>query len=92
MLVIGHLIFNCYFCSMKKVLYLVVFSVFLSSVNAQILINEYSGANYDTYQDNYGEYEDWLELYNPTATQVDINCTPCATKSQTVSEWPIFSL
>ena len=25
-------------------------------VAAQILINEYTGANYDTHTDNYGEY------------------------------------
>ena len=41
--------------------------------NAQIVINEYSAANYDTYTDNYGEYEDWVELYNPTAAPIDIS-------------------
>jgi len=34
--------------------------IFISVSNAQIVINEYSAANYDTYTDNYGEYEDWV--------------------------------
>ena len=30
----------------------------------QIVINEYSASNYNSSTDNYGEYEDWMELYN----------------------------
>ena len=39
---------------------------------AQILINEYSAANFDTHTDNYGEYEDWVELYNSGPNAVDL--------------------
>ena len=29
---------------------------------AQVVINEYSAANFSDIADNYGEYEDWIEL------------------------------
>ena len=35
---------------------------------AQVVINEYSAANMDGITDNYGEHEDWVELYNAGAT------------------------
>jgi len=34
------------------------------SLLAQVVINEYSAANYSDYTDNYGDYEDWFELFN----------------------------
>ena len=49
----------------------ILFSLFQISF-AQILINEYSAANFDTHTDNYGEYEDWVELYNSGSTAVDL--------------------
>ena len=59
---------------MKKYLCLFFFGLICCfPVRGQVLINEYSAANYDTYQDNYGEYEDWLELYNPSANPMDIS-------------------
>ena len=35
---------------------------FYQLVDAQILINEYSAANYSDFQDNYNEYEDHLRV------------------------------
>ena len=34
------------------------------SLLAQVVINEYSAANYSDYTDNYSDYEDWFELFN----------------------------
>ena len=53
----------------------------------QVVINEYSAANYDTFQDNYGEYEDWIELYNPTANPVDLNGWYLSDKSSNPLKW-----
>ena len=49
---------------MKKIvlIFILIFSVI--SLYSQVVINEYSAANYDNYQDNYLNYEDWIELYN----------------------------
>ena len=39
---------------------------------SQILINEYSASNLSFIQDNYDEYEDWIELYNAGPSGVKI--------------------
>jgi hypothetical protein len=39
----------------------------------QVVINEFSGANYQNLQDNYGNNNvDWIELYNTSATPVSL--------------------
>ena len=45
---------------------------FISTVRAQVVVNEYSCANLSQYQDDYGKYEDWIELYNTSNTPVNI--------------------
>ncbi len=55
---------------------ILTFLVFcLTSANylsAQVVINEFSAANFDDFWDNYNEYEDWIELYNTSSTSVDL--------------------
>ena len=75
---------------MRKILILLFSFVYFTS-SAQIVINEYSAANYDTYTDNYGEYEDWVELYNPTAAAVDINGWALSDKVSNPLKWIIPS-
>ena len=41
-------------------------------VPAQVVINEYCVSNLDIIQDNYEEYEDWIELHNKGAFTVNI--------------------
>ena len=40
---------------------------------AQIVINEVSASNYSNFADNFGEYEDWVELYNTSGALVDVS-------------------
>jgi gliding motility-associated-like protein len=47
------------------------FPVFL--LISQIKINEYSCSNLSINTDNFGQYEDWIELYNPTAAPVSLS-------------------
>ncbi|MDA9808291.1 CotH kinase family protein, partial [Flavobacteriales bacterium] len=75
---------------MRNILILLFIFVCLDS-NSQIVINEYSAANYDTYTDNYGEYEDWVELYNPTAAAVDISGWALSDKVSNPLKWIIPS-
>jgi hypothetical protein len=53
---------------------IVLFSLSIQQnpVWSQVVINEYSVSNLDTYSDNYGEYPDWLELYNASTVAVDL--------------------
>ncbi len=48
------------------------FLLFTKNLSAQILINEYSAANWKQFQDNHLDYEDWIELYNTTNSAVDL--------------------
>lgn len=38
----------------------------------QLVINEVQPNNFITIQDNMGEYEDWIEIHNPTSVAIDI--------------------
>ncbi|MFH2142625.1 MAG: CotH kinase family protein [Bacteroidota bacterium] len=40
---------------------------------SQVLVNEYSCANISTITDNYGNYEDWIELYNTSGSVVNLD-------------------
>ena len=82
----------CYLCSinsfqMKKyVLFLLAFCVFFIT-KSQVVINEYSAANYDSFQDNYGEYEDWIEIYNTSGANVDLNGWYLSDKATNLTKW-----
>lgn len=39
----------------------------------QVVINEYSAANFDFVYDNYNDREDWIEIYNAGTAPVDIS-------------------
>jgi PKD repeat protein len=56
-------------------------------VKGQVVINEYSAANYDSFQDNYGEYEDWVEIYNASANNVDLNGWYLSDKETNLTKW-----
>jgi hypothetical protein len=56
-----------------KILFTAILSVFFFvSAHTQVVINEYSCSNLDQFTDNYGEYEDWIELYNTSASSVNL--------------------
>ena len=78
------------FAVMRKIILFI--SVLLTHVStAQLFINEYSAANYDSYQDNYGEYEDWLEIYNSSAAPIDLNGYFLTDKISNPTKWQISS-
>ena len=77
---------------MKKLFFLLVIScVSLLESNGQVVINEYSAANYDTYTDNYGEYEDWVELYNTSGSPIDIVGWYLTDKPSNPTKWMVPS-
>ncbi|MEX1189259.1 MAG: CotH kinase family protein [Bacteroidia bacterium] len=42
-------------------------------LNAQVVVNEYSGANRNGIVDDFGDNSDWIELYNAGGAAVDIS-------------------
>jgi hypothetical protein len=57
-----------------KFIYIFFFSILVQASIAfsQVVINEYSCSNLSQYQDNYGKYEDWFELYNNGTSAVNL--------------------
>ena len=58
-------------------------------INAQVLINEYSAANFSDFQDNYNEYEDWFELFNTETESFDLNGYYLSDKSNNLTKYQI---
>lgn len=59
---------------MSNKIYLLLTGLFVFSYSlvAQVQINEFSASNIDQFIDQFGKYEDWVELYNPGSSSVDL--------------------
>lgn len=55
-----------------KYLLAVIFIINLNQTKSQVVINEYSASNVSIAADNYGQFEDWIELYNTGTSSIDI--------------------
>ncbi len=75
-------------------LFLSVCILFFSNLllNAQVVINEYSCSNISTIQDNYSEYEDWIELYNTGAAPVNLGGYYLSDKATNPTKWQFPSV
>ncbi len=53
---------------------ILLFSFLLSAItmNAQVCVNEMMASNSSTIMDNFGDYDDWIEIYNPTASDINL--------------------
>ena len=72
---------------------LIIFALSIISFNsdAQVIINEYSCSNMSGYTDNFGEREDWVELYNTTGAAIDLTGYYLSDKASDLLKWPIPS-
>lgn len=57
---------------MPKALALLLFLFSIASASAQVVINEGSNKNYSSVIDEEGEYVDWIELHNTSASPIDL--------------------
>lgn len=65
--------------------------LFTKVCNAQVLINEYSVSNYADFVDDFGGYEDWIELYNAGSAPVNLTGFHLATKTTNLTKWTFGS-
>ena len=72
-----------------KLLQLLIISISFINANAQVLINEYSAANYSDFLDNNGEYEDWFELYNSSSTEINLEGYYLSDKDNNLTKFEI---
>jgi hypothetical protein len=57
----------------------------------QVLINEFSAANFSDVMDNHSEYEDWIELYNAGSSSVDLSGYHLSDDDGEPTKWAIPS-
>ncbi len=65
--------------------------LFAFEANSQVVINEYSCSNVNGITDAFGEREDWIELYNTSATPVNLTGYFLSDKAGNLTKWPIPS-
>ena len=52
---------------------LVILLILTGALQAQVVINEVTASNRTNFADAFGEFEDWIELYNPGPGVADIS-------------------
>lgn len=57
--------------------------------SAQVVLNEYTCSNLNTHLDDYGKYEDWIELYNMGDETVDLTGFHLTDNSDIIGKYPI---
>lgn len=76
----------------RNLLFLLAFGFFSFISKAQtIVINEYSCSNVNGITDAFGEREDWIELYNTTASSIDLTGYYLSDKANNLTKWQIPS-
>lgn len=75
----------------KHLLAVAVLVSFCFRSNAQLVINEYSCSNMTTITDNFGSYEDWIEIYNTSASAVSLTGWYLSNKATNPLQWQFTS-
>ncbi|MFH0865995.1 MAG: CotH kinase family protein [Bacteroidota bacterium] len=74
----------------KNIIVFFVFILFINTgINGQVVINEYSCSNVSSFTDNFGNYEDWIELYNTTGSPVIMDGWYVSDKKTNPTKWQI---
>jgi len=74
--------------SFKKIAALLfLLSLGSNTLYSQVIINEYSCSNLTTYFDNFGETEDWIEIYNTTGAPVNLTGYCLSDKANNPGKW-----
>lgn len=74
-----------------KVTLLITLSFWINHASSQLVINEYSCSNLNTHTDAFGENEDWVEIYNGTASPIDLSGYFLSDKASNLMKWQIPS-
>ena len=75
----------------KILITILLLMVSLLSRGQVVLINEVASVNRSSYIDDYGEFEDWIELYNPGREEVDLAGWFISDDEKDLTKWQIPS-
>lgn len=75
--------------NLKKVYLLALTLCICLSANAQLVINEYSASNLESFPDAFNRFEDWIELYNGSDQMMDISGYYISDKEDNPTKWRI---
>ena len=74
---------------MRLKFYLAILALFsIQITQGQVVINEFSCANMDGLVDNYGDREDWIELYNTGSQSVNLEGYFLSDNIDNLDKWP----
>ena len=59
----------------------------ISSVCAQVIISEFMASNSSTLKNDFGEYSDWLELYNAGDSSVNLSGWTLSDDISEIDKW-----
>src|SRR5262245_5218864 len=65
----------------------VTMACFAAAVRADPIITEFMASNTKTLKDSDGEYSDWIEIYNPDATPVNLSGWYLTDDAKTKNKW-----
>jgi len=80
----------------KKLVFLIFLSVLTlthsckktyETKSAEVVINELMPVNSSTVADNYGEFDDWIELFNKSAATIDLSGFYLSDNHKKPSKW-----
>ena len=73
--------------NLKKIYFLLLLSFAVTVTKAQVLINEFSCSNLNTFVDNHSDYNDWIELHNNSGASVNIGGYYLSDDSLDLTKW-----
>ncbi len=75
---------------MQKILLFSLITLFgMTNISAQVVINEYSASNLESFADSFGKTEDWIELYNTSSDDIDLGGWHISDKESKPGKWEI---
>ncbi|MBN1116789.1 MAG: CotH kinase family protein [Bacteroidales bacterium] len=77
-----------------KIVFILFFHAFVEQISAQVIINEIQSSNVQTISDNFGEFPDWIELFNNSDSVVNLEGWFLSDDRKLLTRWtlPAISL
>src|SRR5688572_5359171 len=72
-----------------KLLFIILFGLSVTELRSQVVINEYSAANFSSITDNFGDTPDWIEIYNAGGAPVNLSNYYLSDKITDPLKWPM---